>query len=322
MRKRILLVVVALVGANLLGSPITQGVAETSTDDGNINAPAYVVGDFWVYNTSTDMLGFYGEMEMKVKEIDTFQDYWGDSHECYRIESEMDVSITIEPLTMEVTVSEETYERTTDLMVIETTIETSSSLLGQKAVITIQIYSQFTNTPNLFPLILGSEIAGSYNATTTWTSELNGEETTDLFEEPTTGQYTISVDDTLHSITTPAGTFDCVKITHSEGVEGFETTFVHYYSEVVGRDVKNEQLLGETSISTSELLEYGNSSIPGFSFVTGFSLLGIVAMLPCSLPVNSFTSLERCAVIIVSQGNAVINLIESFIIAPTTPHSG
>ncbi|MCK5342673.1 MAG: hypothetical protein KAR20_04675, partial [Candidatus Heimdallarchaeota archaeon] len=112
MRKRILLVVVALVGANLLGSPITQGVAETSTDDGNINAPAYVVGDFWVYNTSTDMLGFYGEMEMKVKEIDTFQDYWGDSHECYRIESEMDVSITIEPLTMEVTVSEETYERT------------------------------------------------------------------------------------------------------------------------------------------------------------------------------------------------------------------
>ena len=276
-----IIIISILVSTSLLSSVFVLGVAEAGDQ---VDAPVYEIGDYWVYETSsTD--GSNGETRVEVNDIVEYQDYWGTTHECYQVSTSMDYSIEYMDISVDATMTGEIYERTEDLFGIENSMDISITLLGMEAITSTLTCGEWSETANMYPLILGSELSVSYNTVTTITMESNGELTTLLNEEPLIASLEISIADTLQSITTPAGTFDCVEITTIIDEIGVSITIISYYNEEVGRTVKSEvttEYDGVPELNTvvvDKLLKYGTKGIPGFSFLGMFCILGITAIL-------------------------------------------
>ena len=287
MLKNRFIIIGILLSASLMGSVVTLGVTETGIE---IAVPKYTVGDFWIYN-STQFQNISGVIRYEVGDIKEVQDYWNETHECYQINSSMGFTMELENQTAEGLVKVEIYERTVDLFTIESIVEANVTVADDDySENSFQhYYFQYPGPPTIFPLILGSEFDVSYNVTRTIIVYENEVERIMLFEESGLNNFSVSISDSFHTITTPAGIFECVEITTYTGDENVNVTNVRYYSADVGRDVKNEmiqELQGGFSnikmISGEELLEYERASaptIPGFSFLGIFCLLGITAII-------------------------------------------
>lgn len=281
------IVIGILVSASLMSSVIKAGTAETGDQ---IEIPVYTVGDYWIYNSS-QFQNITGEIRYEVSDIREVQDYWNVTHQCYQINTSMEFSMEWENQTAEGLINGVSYERAADLFAIEYMGEVNLTMVDDEYNTNSyqHSYYQYPGPPTIFPLILGSQYNLSFNMTNTLISIVNGSESFILFEEPGIIQDSVSIDDALHTITTPAGTFECVEITMYSGDENINVTTVRYYSSIVGRDVKRETIqifqgsFSDMTFTTGEeLLEYerkGTFAIPGFSYLGIYCLLGITTII-------------------------------------------
>jgi hypothetical protein len=233
-----------LVSTSLISVGFVLGVADAGDQ---VDVSEYEVGDYWIYD-STLSAGISGEARVEVEAIVNYQDYWGETHECYEISSTMDYTMYISGSSIDGSASIETYRRTEDLFVIETDIELSISFLGTDQTTSQLQYSQWSETANIYPLILGSETPCSFTTINTFIVDTNGDIMTVLNEELVVVEMEVSITDTLQTITTPAGTFECVEITTINSDPEFTITTISYYSEEVGATVKSELISNMTLI--------------------------------------------------------------------------
>ena len=287
MLKNRFIIIGILLSASLLSSVFTIGMAQTGVE---VDIPEYTVGDYWIYN-STKINNITGELRYEVSNITDVQDYWNDTHECYQINSTMEFTMEWENQPIEVLIMGEIYERTADLFAIEYIGEVNMTIVDDEYFESTYYHSyyQYPGPPTLFPLIMGSQYNITFNGTTTILSNKNGSEHNIVFEVPVVTQYLVSIDEVLHTITTPAGAFECVEIAMHSGDEYVNITTVRYYSHDVGRDVKSEMIQefqggfsGLIMTSGDELLEYDRAttfSIPGFFYLGIYCLLGITAII-------------------------------------------
>ena len=287
LKNRFIIIIGILLSASLLSSVFTIGMAQTGVE---VDIPEYTIGDYWIYN-STKINNITGELRYEVSNITDVQDYWNDTHECYEINSTMEFTMEWENQSIEVFIKGDVYERTADLFAIEYIGEVNMTIVDDEYFESTyhHSYYQYPGPPTLFPLIMGSQYNITFNGTTTILSNKNGSEHNIAFEEPVVTQYSVSIDEVLHTITTPAGTFECVEIAMHSGDENVNITTVRYYSPDVGRDVKSEMIQefqggfsGIIMTSGDELLEYERAttfSIPGFFYLGIYCLLGITAII-------------------------------------------
>ena len=229
-----------LVSASLMTSVITPGNAEAGDQ---IDIPEYTIGDYWVYN-STMINNISGELRYEVNDIKELKDFWNTTHNCYQINTSMEFTLEQDNKLVEGIIKGEIYERTADLFAVEEIIEANVSIVEDDYLESSYQYNyfQYPGPPTIFPLILGNENDVSYNLTHTVIVTEDGEERIMLFEESALRNFSVSISDTFHTITTHAGTFECVEITEFEEIDYINITTVRYYSPDVGRDVKREMI--------------------------------------------------------------------------------
>ncbi len=287
MIKRRFAVICILVSASLM----TSVIAPIATEAGDqIEIPEYSVGDYWIYN-STLINNISGEVRYEVNNIREVQDFWNTTHNCYQINRSMEFTMEVDDKIAEGIIKSEIYERTSDLFAIEEIVEANVSIVEDNYLESSyqHIYFQYPGPPTIFPLILGSEYDVSYNLTHTVIVTEDGEERIMIFEESALRNFSVSISDIFHTITTQAGTFECVEITVFEENDYINITTLRYYSLDVGRDVKREMIQefqsgfsGLIMISGDELLEYERVSafsISGFSYLGIYCLIGISAII-------------------------------------------
>jgi len=246
-------------------------------------------GDYWMYAMSMNLddVILDGTMKMELQEIDTIT-VAGSAYEVYVIGVEGSLSgsaeVTGSEVTMTVNMTGFTYELVSSIATVKNDLnmvaDSSIAFDGLTISTTIESQSVVTNSP---PQLSGFDLetsgpGDSWDETilessteTTWQDGVITDQ--DSSEDSVT--YSIAIAGSLDSVTTDAGTFECLRITVSEIGGG---TDILWYSSEVQYFVKEEMYEpGDTNpVMTVELTEYGDG---GFTLMILIVVIGVVVLL-------------------------------------------
>ncbi|MHA1520640.1 MAG: TapB family protein [Promethearchaeota archaeon] len=255
-------------------------------ENSDVMVPEYAVGDYWTYDVDFGN-NIAGEMRNEVLDVVDLQDFWNNTQLCYHFSSYLENTIQWGSQSFEIEIKGEYWERVSDLYMVKSISEMNASEDGGENLYQFQ-QTEVRSLTNIsrYPLVLGREFNETNEEIYTFIIGENGINETIYSEQQGGSIFQQVVAINLETITTPAGTFDCFKISGLLVMEWGNSTTTQYYSEEVGANVWSEQVnsyidLPEPMISTSELIAFKYSTsakIPGYSYWVILFAFGIVGI--------------------------------------------